>query len=217
MFDHHGVSFQWPTSLTLEKNEYKDAFRVMYSDEVKNPGITWPSKVTNSTKQVCWAPLSDERDRIDYIFYKGKDVVTNSCFIVGPRESYRKGVLSLEHTENDNFVADSLAWPSDHKALIASLKIPANSPVSISKPAVANDLYEVYPNPCSNSIHVRAFQSGEVTIALLNLSGETLYTSTKTFEKGQDSTIDVAHLQSAVFLLKISDGKKEATYKVIKK
>lgn len=34
----------------------------MYPDEVNYPGFTWPA-------QSSWAPKSDERDRIDYIFY----------------------------------------------------------------------------------------------------------------------------------------------------
>jgi len=217
MFDHHGVTFQWPTSLKLEKNNYQDAFRAVYKDEVVNPGITWPSMVTNPSKAVCWAPLSDERDRIDYIFYKGSDVVAKSCDIVGPKESFKKGSLSLENTESDDFVADNLAWPSDHKALLANITIPAGSPVSVPKTTILNDLYEVYPNPCSNSIHIRACRSGNTILSLLNLSGEVVYTSSKTFLEGEVCDIDVSNQASAVMLLRIDGGGSSRSYKVIKK
>lgn len=216
MFDHHGVTFQWPTSLTLEKNNYQDAFRAVYRDEVENPGITWPSKVTNSSKQVCWAPLSDERDRIDYIFYKGSEVAAKSCFIVGPKESFKKGSLSLENTESDHFLADSLTWPSDHKALLANITIPAGSPVYVPKTTIRNDLYEVFPNPCTNSVTIRACRTGKTTLSLLNLSGEVVYTSTKSFVKGEDCTIDVSNQPSTALLLKIDDGNSTTTYKILK-
>ena len=122
LFAHNGTIIEWPSTKILYNNGFTDAFRKIYPDEVKNPGITWPSLVTGH-KPTTWAPLSDDRDRIDYIFYKGKKINPISFAIVGPKESYAYKKLTKEFTKNENFLATDMPWPSDHKSIMAKLKI----------------------------------------------------------------------------------------------
>ena len=126
MFDHNGVVMEWHSTKSLIDNGFTDAFREVYPDEVVNPGITWPA-VATGTGSTSWTPKSDERDRIDYIFHKGTNVTAKSAAIVGPKAAFVNDVASTANSENDNFVADQLPWPSDHKAVLATISIPTES------------------------------------------------------------------------------------------
>jgi endonuclease/exonuclease/phosphatase family metal-dependent hydrolase len=123
LFDHNGVIINWQSTYSLFKNGFTDAFRKFFPDEKSNPGITWPS-LAHGKKSTSWTPKSDERDRIDYIFYKEKGIETLYATLVGPKESYAFGELTDSSVSNENFVADKLEWPSDHKALMVILKFP---------------------------------------------------------------------------------------------
>jgi len=121
MFDHNGTVVPWQTSVTLSNNGYVDSYRDYYPNEVTHPGISWPS-LAHGKESTSWTPLSDERDRIDYIYYKGSDIVTTNVAIVGPKESYSKNQIVTTNTSNENFIADNLDWPSDHKGVFSELK-----------------------------------------------------------------------------------------------
>lgn len=53
----------FPNSLLMEKFGFKDSFRELHPDPLKERGITWSPTFTNAFK-----------DRIDYIYYKGKQL-----------------------------------------------------------------------------------------------------------------------------------------------
>ena len=125
MFKHNGVVVEWPVTKLLDNNGFKDAYRVFYPNEIKNPGITWPS-VFSGRKVTSWAPKSDDRDRVDYVFYKGKSIKPTNVALVGPIESYAFGKKTSENTENDIYVATDLVYPSDHKGVLATLDIKFN-------------------------------------------------------------------------------------------
>ncbi len=91
--------------------------------KLKNPGITWPS-YAHDRGSTSWAGQADERDRIDLIFHKKgpeKKIKTIYAAIVGPRISYKKNKPDTSFTEHENFIADSLPWPSDHKGVFAKV------------------------------------------------------------------------------------------------
>jgi len=121
-FDHNGVIINWNSTYALFQNGYVDAYRNYFPDEVQNPGITWPSK-TSGKGSTSWTPSSDERDRIDFIFYKGEGIKTVYAALVGPKESYAYDNLVRSYTSNENFMANTLDWPSDHKAVYIVLNI----------------------------------------------------------------------------------------------
>lgn len=60
---HGGYVIPWPTSLMMEKAGFRDSYRELYPDPVKNPCLTW-SPVSKNELQY----------RIDFIFYKGAGV-----------------------------------------------------------------------------------------------------------------------------------------------
>lgn len=121
MFDHNGVVYEWESTKTMENGGFTDAYRAFFPDEMRNPGITWPS-FTHDRESTSWTPKADERDRIDYIFYKGIGVSTKYASLVGPKESYVFDKLSSSYNSNENFISDSLPWPSDHKGVFAILE-----------------------------------------------------------------------------------------------
>ena len=118
MFDHNGLVMPWYTTKKLHNVGFRDAFRKIYPNEVTNPGFTWPS-YAHETKSTSWTPLADERERIDFVFYKGENITVNDVAIVGPKELYVHNKIATINTENENFLADKLPWPSDHKAVFA--------------------------------------------------------------------------------------------------
>jgi len=120
MFEHNGVIINWQNTYALHGNNFTDAFRSYFPDEKLNPGFTWPSKAYDKSS-TSWTPRSDERERIDFIFYKGEGIKTTYASLVGPKESYAYGKLTKSNTENENFQADDLEWPSDHKAVMVTL------------------------------------------------------------------------------------------------
>lgn len=120
MFDHNGLVIPWHATKKLHQEGFTDAFRAFYPNEVTNPGFTWPS-YAHEKESTSWTPLADERDRIDYIFYKGNGIKIKDISIVGPKESYVYNKLETLNTDKEKFEANHLPWPSDHKAIKAKL------------------------------------------------------------------------------------------------
>lgn len=84
LYDHRGTVINWSSTATLSKAGFKDSYRVLYPDEVNYPGFTWPA-------QSSWTPKSDERDRIDYIFYYDNgNISVSDSYIVGPKHSSKE-------------------------------------------------------------------------------------------------------------------------------
>lgn len=120
MFDHNGAVIPWHSTEKLYKEGFVDIFRTFYPNEITHPGFTWPS-YAHEKKSTSWAPLADERDRVDYIFFKSNDIKIKDVFIVGPKESYVYNKLEVLNTGKEKFIANDLPWPSDHKAVGAKL------------------------------------------------------------------------------------------------
>ncbi|MDD2953247.1 MAG: endonuclease/exonuclease/phosphatase family protein [Parabacteroides sp.] len=123
--DHRGLVVPWPCSLLLMKQGYKDAFREMYPDPVSNPGITYPSdNVDADLRSLAWASDSDDRERIDFIYFWPDDKLSlRSAQIMGPSGSIKNG-KRVENDSNDSFWEPIDVWPSDHKAVLATFSLP---------------------------------------------------------------------------------------------
>lgn len=122
--DHHGVVIPWTVTTLLDANNYKDAYRIMYPDPVTHPGYTYPADCNGAEiRRLTWAPESDERERIDYIFYhpsanwKIKDAV-----IYGPKGSIRNS-QRVQETSQDKFIEPIDVWPTDHKGLLTVFEV----------------------------------------------------------------------------------------------
>ena len=80
--DHNGVVYEWETTKRLLNAGYIDSYRQLYSNPITHPGYTWPAaakgrltdndqqKQTLPVENTGWVKNADERDRIDFIFYK---------------------------------------------------------------------------------------------------------------------------------------------------
>ena len=124
LYAHNGVVYPWDVSVHLLDNGYIDTYREKYPSPIDYPGFTCPSankSIENS--RLTFAPKSDSRERIDYIFYKGQNYLKlKDVIIVGPNSciSFSKVV---ESTSKDKFIEPLGVWPSDHKAVLATFEI----------------------------------------------------------------------------------------------
>ena len=98
----HPIKVAYPTSTELAKAGFTDAYRTIYPDEMKNPGLTW------SPKYKIDDPTTHP-DRIDFVYFKGKGLEVNEVKIVG------------ENKENADIVV--APYPSDHRAVVADFKL----------------------------------------------------------------------------------------------
>lgn len=100
--DRHPIKVAYPTSTEMAKAGFTDAYRAIYPDEMKNPGITWSSfyKFDDPTTH---------HDRIDFVYYKGKGLKLNEVKIVGENPKDADIVIS--------------PYPSDHRAVVADFKL----------------------------------------------------------------------------------------------
>jgi exodeoxyribonuclease III len=95
------VVVDWPSSQAIEDEGFVDAYREIHTDPVENPAFTW---TPTSKPTVKW----DHHDRIDFVFARGDDLTVEDSSIVGESEA------------NAEIVVDP--WPSDHRAVVATVK-----------------------------------------------------------------------------------------------
>ena len=124
LFDHHGTVIPWECSNELVNKGYKDAYREVYPNPVTHPAFTFPSDNKDvAVKRLAWAPESDERCRLDYVYYMPhKKLKVKDAAIVGPDSSILRGQRAKE-TSKDKFITPLGAWPSDHKAMWVVFKL----------------------------------------------------------------------------------------------
>lgn len=122
--DHNGVVIEWPNTLSLHKAGYRDAYREVHPNPLTHPGYTYPSdNVALPPEKITWAPLSDERDRIDYIFFRpdaSTEMKAVEAAIVGPKESISRSMRVTECSA-DSFIEPKGVWPTDHKGVFVKL------------------------------------------------------------------------------------------------
>jgi endonuclease/exonuclease/phosphatase family metal-dependent hydrolase len=119
--DHHGVVIAWPATSELAKAGFKDAYREVYPNPVTHPGYTYPSvNPARTPDKITWAPESDERDRIDYIFYlPANELQPSTACILGP-EGCVVRAKEVPSYSGDTFMKPLGVWPTDHKAVFVT-------------------------------------------------------------------------------------------------
>lgn len=124
LYDHQGLIIPWTVTLELDNAGFLDSYRVRYPDVLKYPGFTYPSDNKDvATKKLTWAPKSDERERIDYIFYyPDPKLVLKDAIIFGPSGCIVKN-QRVEGTSKDKFLKPVGTWPTDHKGLLVTFKL----------------------------------------------------------------------------------------------
>lgn len=218
LYDHNGVIYEWNSTLLLKNAGFTDAYRQVYSDEVLNPGITWPSVASNGGQSTSWTPLSDERDRIDYIFFKGAGVNATAASLVGPQGCYVKNTATTAGNGNDVFEVSGMPWPSDHKAVTASILIPA--PIETNNNiTTVNSALEIraFPNPTTGIFNLVSPENTFAEIKIINVEGETLLMKNEKLIAGNSKAFDVSTLSKGVYFLNITSNQKCQTIKLVKK
>jgi len=127
MLDRNGLVIPWTVSVMLAANGFVDTYREIYPDPVTHPGITYPSdNPLIKTDKLTWAPLSDERERIDFIHYAPfSGLKLKEAIIWGPDSSISYNERIKENTQ-DKFSVGKGVWPTDHKALLVTFEFNKN-------------------------------------------------------------------------------------------
>ena len=124
LYEHNGFIVPWTVTLMLDNAGFIDTYRTLYPDVVKYPGFTFPiDNPLVPIDKLTWAPKSDERDRIDYIFYyPHPKVQLKKAILYGPKGSiaYNKRV---PNQGKDKFILPKGIWPTDHKGLLVTFKL----------------------------------------------------------------------------------------------
>lgn len=124
LFDHHGVVMEWHNTKALELAGFKDAYREVYPNPVTHPGFTFPAdNPLVDIRKLAWSPDADDRDRIDFIFYKpNAKIKLKHVIIVGPNGSIERNERVPDKTEDPIMVPKGI-WPTDHKAVLATFEL----------------------------------------------------------------------------------------------
>ena len=93
----------WPSSGSVLKAGFMDAFRQIHPDPIKNPGFTW-TPITSSDDP------KDRHDRIDFVLVRGHGLGVEDVATVG------------ENNANADIVVTP--YPSDHRGVVATISVP---------------------------------------------------------------------------------------------
>lgn len=65
---HYNLIFEWPQSKAMLNAGFNDSYRLLHINPLLYPGITWGVRAATTTGLYGYV------DRIDFIYYKGKDI-----------------------------------------------------------------------------------------------------------------------------------------------
>lgn len=125
LYDRGGAVIPWDYFMMLYQAGFKDTFREIYPDPLTHPDFTYPSyNPAVPIQKITWAPEADDRDRIDYLYYKSNrgKLKLKYIKIVGPEATIRHAQKQEKDSEDD-FLLPKSVWPSDHKGLLTTFII----------------------------------------------------------------------------------------------
>ena len=109
--------------LSKEMAEYKQiVFDILSPFTEQAEQVVLADNPLKEPGKLTWAPKADERDRIDFIFYKGKNLEAKKAIVFGPKGSIVRN-KRVQETSKDNFLLPLDVWPTDHKGLLVTFKI----------------------------------------------------------------------------------------------
>lgn len=113
--DHCGWVYSWPTTKIVQDFGFKDIFRELHPDPVRDPGFTWSPiyKFFDDGGDNWGRSIPEPQDRVDYIHYKKNRSLWTaaSAFVYSGNETL-------------NYIPDELFndWPSDHASVVAEFR-----------------------------------------------------------------------------------------------
>jgi len=111
-----------------------------------------------------------------------------------------------------NLYQPNLFWQGNPKPSI-SLRVTCNDCGVVNVPEIEKNNPTVYPNPASNNFTVNLGNDEKATIQLFNIVGQQVYSETI----NGTAQVNVANLNSGVYMLKITQNGKAYTTKVVVK
>lgn len=98
---HNPIPVAWPSSLSIEKLGFVDAYRAVHPDAVAKPAYTWTPTSEPTDPE-------DHHDRIDFVLARAKDLKVEDASIVGEKPETAEIVVT--------------PWPSDHRSVVAKVR-----------------------------------------------------------------------------------------------
>ena len=126
-YEHNGCVVAWPISTVCYADGMQDAYRTVYPDPATHPAVTWPVHNRDARKETQWAAEADERDRIDFVYYRpDAKFAPKKAQIMGP-----SAMISKSAVVEDQFVDKTAeliepvggVWPSDHRGLLITFEV----------------------------------------------------------------------------------------------
>jgi hypothetical protein len=110
-FNHGGAVVNWTISRALTDAGFKDSFRELHPDPLRNLGTTWISGLDENGNFGY-----GKQDRIDYLYYKGSKLqpVQAESYVVPPGETLK-------------FRDKEIMYPSDHGFVLVTFEIEIDS------------------------------------------------------------------------------------------
>lgn len=99
----HPMRVAFPAARRLEEAGFVDTYREIFPDEIAHPGFTW-------TPTTAPDDPADHHDRIDYVFLRASNARVESVSVAGEASA--------------DLMAGYSRWPSDHRAVVATVVIP---------------------------------------------------------------------------------------------
>ncbi len=93
---HYNRQVAWPESKEMQNAGFLDSYRELHVNPLSDPGLTWGVRAATTTE------LYGVRDRIDFIYYKGRDLVPIESKVI----DYHR-----------------VMFPSDHAAVVTFFQI----------------------------------------------------------------------------------------------
>lgn len=133
------------------------------------------------------------------------------------QEDINNGLISYENTQTalftDEFKVDIL---NGVNGWLANQTISVTSTLSVDRFDIGN--LAMYPNPSSTEINIRisSFSNDPVTVEIFDLQGRSvLRNKYKDISGAFSESVDVRSIASGIYLLKVKQGSKEGTRKII--
>lgn len=124
LYAHNGLVIPWTVTTLLDEAGYIDVYRSLYPNPVTHPGITFPDdNPDKAIEKLTWTPKSDERERIDYIFYAPYEGLKLKDAIIFGHEGSIAYSKRVPNETEDRFLLPLGVWPTDHKGLLATFEI----------------------------------------------------------------------------------------------
>ena len=123
LYCHNGFVIPWTVTTLLDSAGFVDTYRSFYPNPVDNPGITFPDdNPGKEVEKLTWTPKSDERERIDYIFYLPQKGLSLKDVVLFGHEGSIAYNQRVPNETKDKFILPLGVWPTDHKGLLATFE-----------------------------------------------------------------------------------------------